>query len=84
MNTQNGIPVNGGPMHSREVDRQSSTGLIFSCSNCAQNVIIYLFLVMITSHDCHQHLLCILAKQKKYIWLRTDRKWDSFVDNVLT
>ena len=39
MNTQNGIPVNGGPklyppppptpMHSREVDRQSLTGLIF-------------------------------------------------------
>ena len=43
MNTQNGIPVNGGPkliiaspppppptpMHSREVDRQSRTGLIF-------------------------------------------------------
>ena len=43
MYTQNGIPVNGGPkliiaspppppptpMHSREVDRQSRTGLIF-------------------------------------------------------
>ena len=54
MNTQNGIPVNGGPkiiaspapppptpMHSREVDRQSRTGLIFiiiincgSINNC--------------------------------------------------
>ena len=58
-----------------------------SCSNFAQNVIIYLFVVMTSSREFHRNSFSILARRKKYIRHGTengtDRRRDGQGKNIM-